>query len=174
MRKNNFWGILLILLGITFIGRRVFQLNLPTLTVIFSFVFIYWGISMIVAKPEEPRDGRGSEERIFTDSEIKANINQDKYDILFSSSTVDLTTLPVPLEKRKIKIDTIFSRSIIRINPEVPALIKVDAVFASAHLPNNTHISFGDYTYATRSYREGLPHLYIKADVVFGQMDIIE
>lgn len=111
---------------------------------------------------------------IFSSGEIKATNEQDRYNIIFGNSTIDLRTLPTPLETRTIKIDAVFSKVFIRINPEVPAVIKADCVFSGVRFPNNTQISFGDYTYTTRAYKEGMPYLLIKTDVVFGSADIIE
>lgn len=173
VRKNNFWGIIFLLIGISFIAKRIIYIN------VFHFIvplaFIYWGVNRIPRRRERNfRLESGKSNVIFNSAEIVASPHQNKYDVIFSNAVIDLTTLPVPLDYRHIKIDTVFSRSLIKINPDVPAIIKVSSVFSSAHMPNGSMISFGDYTYATRSYREGLPHLYIKADVVFGHTDIIE
>lgn len=52
--------------------------------------------------------------------------------------------------------------------------IKVDAAFASAKMPDGNRISFGDYTYQTKSLKEGEDYLRVDADVVFGELVIEE
>lgn len=184
MRRNYFWGILFILIGFTYVARQILDIYFPIGTLVIAFVLIYWGISLITGhsgKREHhfhEREGNyhaGNEQNmIFSNCEMKANSEQDKYNLIFSSGIIDLRTLQIPLEKRTIKVDVIFSKGLIRINPDIPAIIKVDSAFASARFPSHTQISFGNYTYFTRSYKEGMPHLNIKVDVVFGSVDIIE
>lgn len=182
MRRNYFWGLLLIVIGGVFFIEQILYIDIPVFTIICSFVLIYWGIDILLgnAKPNVKRveysnHGNGnSHDSIFTNDEIKATGIQDKFDIIFSNSMVDLTTLPIPTSNRKVKVDCIFSRALVKIDTDIPALIKVGAVFSSAYLPNGTSISFGDYTYATRAYNQNMPYYAIKVDVVFGHLDVVE
>lgn len=142
----------------------------------------FWGISILTGnympheKHRHKATDRGGDRQDdpFTKNQSKNYGVQEKYDVIFSDRTIDLTTLDLPKENKRIKIDTIFGKSYVKINPEIPALVKANAVFAGAYLPNKTNISFGEYTYTTRGFKEGSPYYYIKADVVFGQMDIVE
>lgn len=174
MRRNYFWGFLLIAIGAAYIARHVLNIYFPIGTIIFAFVFIFWGISLITRNPDEKHNSREREEYVFSNNNIKGNSVQDKYDIIFGSGNIDLTTLTMPTENRSIKIDIIFSSGLIRINPDIPAIIRVDSAFASAQLPDNARITFGNYSYVTRSFKQGLPYVNIKVDVVFGRADIIE
>lgn len=180
MRRTYFWGVLFILIGGGAVVKQFININLPTSTVIFSAIFIFWGISILTGNyiPHE-RYGhrhryRDRDQDPFIKNQGRSYNLQGKYDVIFSDRTIDLTTLNLPETNKNIKIDTIFARSYVKINPEIPAIIKVNAVFAGAYLPNKTNISFGEYTYTTRGFKEGSPYYYIKADVVFGQMDIVE
>lgn len=184
MRRNYFWGILCILIGVTYVARQILNIYFPISTLIIAFILIYWGISLITGhsgKREHHFNNRecnyhaGNEQNIiFSNCETKVNNEQDKYNLIFSSGIIDLRTLNMPLENRSLKVDVIFSKGLIRINPDIPAVIKVDSAFANARFPNNTQVSFGNYTYVTRSYKQDMPHLYIKIDVVFGSADIME
>lgn len=170
MKGNYFFGLLLILIGVVFMANRFLNLDIPVFTTIFAFACIFWGIYII-------KNGFGirtRSEMVFHEGEIKASDIQNKYDIIFSSGTVDLRDLPLPASNRRIKIATVFARGVIRINPEIPAVIKVSSAFGSARMPNNSFISFGSYTYNTRSYSQGKPYVYIEADVVFGNLEIVE
>ncbi|MBC8060873.1 MAG: hypothetical protein H7Y18_09425 [Clostridiaceae bacterium] len=178
MRRTYFWGILFIVIGVGAVVKEFVEINLPTSTIIFSAIFIVWGISILTGNymPHERRRHRhrDSEDTAFTKSESRGYAMQEKYDVIFGDRTIDLTTLNLPEKNRNIKIDTIFARSYVKINPQIPALIKVNAVFAGAYLPNKTNISFGEYTYTTKSFNQAVPYYYIKVDVVFGQTDIVE
>ena len=178
MRRNYFWGILLILIGVGAVAKQFINIDLPTSTIIFSSILILWGISILTGNyiPHERHRHRHREreEDAFTKQERNNYTFQDKYDVIFGDRTIDLTMLNLPDKNKNIKIDTVFARSYVKINPQIPAVIKVNAVFAGAYLPNKTNISFGEYTYTTKGFKEGLAYYYIKADVVFGQMDIVE
>jgi predicted membrane protein len=178
MKKNYFWGIILIVFGITYIIKRIFDLNFSVFSVVLATALILWGISMITkkSKDEEYKHSEDEEsyQKNYSQNNIKHTNFKKEYDIIFGSSIVDLRDMPVPLANHKIVIDTVFGKSIIKINPEVPILIKSSAVFANAAFPNKSVISFGDYTYATPAYAEGFPYVKIVADVVFGTMDIEE
>lgn len=170
MKGNHFWGLFFIIMGSTFIVNRFLDLNIPVFTTMASFALIFWGIYII-------RNGFGirtEKEIVFSEGEIKDSAIQDKYDIIFSNGAVNLMNIPAPAVIRRIKIDTIFARGTIRINPDIPTFIKVSSAFASARMPNNTFTSFGSCTYTTKNYREGSPYILVEADVVFGQLEVIE
>jgi hypothetical protein len=50
----------------------------------------------------------------------------------------------------------------------------MNSAFGNAVAPDHSSISFGEYTYRSKSYKEGQPYLKIEADVVFGKLDITE
>lgn len=176
---SYFWGLLLIIIGLTYLLRYLFNFYFPLGTIILAFILIYGGISIITKEPNinvsinNTKDHR-KENIMFSDSHIDVNNEQSKYNIMFSNSTIDLRNLPFPSEKKSINIDVLFSKSLIRINPNIPAIIRIDSAFSSARFPNNTQITFGDYSITTPGYKEGMPHYFIKGSVVFGSIDIIE
>lgn len=180
MRRNYFWGLLLIVIGAVFFVEQILYIDIPVFTIVCSFVLIYWGITILFgsAKPETKRveytDHSSSHDSIFTNEEIKSTGLQDKFDMIFSNTFIDLTTLPMPTSNKKIKVDCLFSRGLVKVDPDIPALIKASAVFGAAYLPNGTNISFGDYTYATRAYNQNMPYYVIKVDTVFGHLDVVE
>lgn len=59
----------------------------------------------------------------------------------------------------------------IKVNPEIPTVIKISSAFGSGNTPDGSTIVFGDHTYRTG---EGTPALVIEANVVFGKIDIVE
>ena len=183
MRRNYIWGIILILVGVGAVAKQFININLPTRTIIFFAFFILWGISILTghhtpferhSHRHRDRDRDRQQDDPFIKNQGTSYGVQEKHDVIFSDTTIDLTALVLPETNKNIKIDTIFARSYVKINPEIPAIIKVTAMFAGAYLPNRTNISFGDYTYTTKGFKEGSPYYYIKADVIFGQMDIVE
>jgi hypothetical protein len=222
VKNSFFWGLLLIFVGISYIARQVFAIHLPTTTIVFSFILILGGVSILRGNSStEHRRNRDSDgynfnntenfsdnagyngknssfteekydenmnsdqysntgykygskkEIIFSNGEIQATGMQDKYDVIFSDGIVDFTLVPVPLNNITIKVDIVFSKGIIRINESIPAVIRVGAVFSNARMPDGSQITFGNYTYTTQAYREGMPHYNIKSDVVFSDIKFL-
>ncbi len=109
---------------------------------------------------------------IFSSGDIIANGRERKYDIIFGDGKIDLSRLPMPVENRSMKVDVIFSNGVIRINEDIPAVIRGKSVFSNVRMPDNSSVSFGETTYVTRSFREGAPHYYIVIDTVFGNAEL--
>lgn len=165
-----FWGLLFIVIGVALVTKYVFHFNIPVLRIVFGFILIYLGLSVLFGGSLI----RGKGDIIFGSDSIRATDAKDEYNIIFGSGTVDLTDMGTPSTNRRIDVNTIFSSGNIKIRGDVPIVIKVDSAFSASHFPNGTTISFGDYTYKTRGYREREPYILIEADVVFGQFNIIE
>lgn len=169
--SSYFWGLLFIVVGLAFIIKYAFHVeNLPIFRVVVGFILIYCGISVIVGGFSITSKNN----IVFNNDNIHIESKEDEYNILFSKGSVDLSDIQLQGKNRNIKVHTVFAKGTVIVNPNVPAVIKVSSVFASASIPNNTTISFGDYTYRTRAYKDGEPYLKLEADVVFGQVDIIE
>lgn len=109
---------------------------------------------------------------IFSSSQINANGYERKYDVVFSDGRIDFSNLPLPLVNREIRVNVIFSNAVLRINEDIPAVIKVKSAFSSTRLPDNSNITFGEQTYATRSFRENEAHYYIEITSAFSNTEV--
>jgi hypothetical protein len=65
----------------------------------------------------------------------------------------------------------VFGNTLVKIDPSIPTLIKVNSAFGSGSTPDGSTIVFGDHT---QKIGEGDQILTIEANVVFGKIDIIE
>lgn len=168
-----FWGLLFIVIGAVFIIRYAFHVNISIFKVVFGFILVYFGVSVIVsAFGTTAKDAK--QDMVFENSNIKVENLQDEYNIIFSKSTVDLRDVKLEGKSRKVKVHVVFGDGTVRINPEIPSRIKASSAFGTANIPNNNNVTFGEYTYRTKGYKEGEPHLEIEANVVFGKLDITE
>lgn len=170
MSGDYFWGLLFIVAGIALIVRYVFNINVPVVRIILGFIMIYFGVTLIAGGFIV----KNKNDIIFSDGNINAADVRDEYNIIFGNGTINLTKSKMTNRNGSIEVNTIFARGMLRIEEGVPAVIKVDSAFAGAHFPDGTTISFGNYTYRTKAYREGEPFILINADVVFGQLNIEE
>lgn len=169
-----FWGIFFLIIGITIIFKTVFNIDIPLPKIFFALFFIWLGIRILIGGSLFKSDRSGV---VFGETKIDAGHfkdSKDEYSIIFGKGTIDLSNVDLSNGNVKVNINTIFGQSLIKLNPDIPAIIDLDAAFSSAKLPDKTITSFGSYTFKTKSYEEGKSHLKIKIDVVFGSVNITE
>jgi len=164
-----FWGLLLILIGLIVVINIVFKIEIPVARIIFGLLFVYIGLHILFG------GGKKKEAAvIFAGSEEWSTSVQDKYDTIFGSRKVDLSSIDLAQGSVKIKVDTIFGNCELRIDPAMPVKIHASAVFGSVQLPNGKQVVFGDDVYVTPGYKENVNTLNIKLDTVFGNTKITE
>jgi predicted membrane protein len=174
--SGAFWGLLLVLLGISIIVRVMFHIHIPLFRIIVALIFIYFGIRMLVGG-FWPRNccGDWKGHAVFTESTVKTtSFGGEEHNVVFGKSTVDATDSSLTDQNREFNLNTVFGQTDLRISAAVPTIVKATAAFSSAQFPDGNVITFGDYTYKTKSYAENAPHRKIKASVVFGGLRIIE
>lgn len=164
-----FWGLLFIVVGCAFIVKYVLNLDIPILTIIIGFILIYLGMAIILGGSTTNR----KHSVFFGESSIKTENPNNEYNFVFSKGSIDLTGVKLENMDKYIKVHTVFADGTVKISPDIPAILKVTSAFGTANLPGNS-ITFGEYTYRTKNYKDGAPCLRIEADVVFGKLDVIE
>ncbi len=169
-----FWGALLIIIGITAIVNVLFHIHIPLARIIFAFLLIYIGIWFLSGgRFGWPQQGNNV---IFNDLQITVTKpSTEEYNVIFAKGTVDLTGITMDKGIIKVKLNVVFGSGVIKINPAIPTKIIIDSPFAAARMPDGNNITFGSgYTYQTKTFKEDQDYLVIKADVVFGSLDVIE
>jgi predicted membrane protein len=168
-----FWGSILILLGLSVIIRIVFNVHVPLFRVIFALIIIYFGIRVLVGGAW-CRNSCNSNTVFFSDARAELTKDSNDYNIVFGKGVINLSDSSLALQKKKIKVTTVFGSGEIRINPDVPAIIRVNSAFGAAKMPDGNVVSFGEYTYKTKSYSDKSDFVRIDAKVVFGGLEITE
>jgi predicted membrane protein len=168
-----FWGSILILLGLSVIFRIVFNVHIPLFRVIFALVIIYFGIR-ILAGGSWCRGNCSSNTVFFNEARSDLTGDSKEYNIVFGKGIVDLTDSSLVLQKKRISITTVFGSGEIRVNHDVPAIVRVTSAFSGARMPDGNMISFGEYVYKTKSYSDKSDFVRIDAKVVFGSLEISE
>jgi len=169
-----FWGVLLIILGITVIIKVLFHINIPLGRIALAFILIYIGIWFLIGGKFGWRQSGNTV--VFNDSQISiTKPSNEEYNIIFGKGTMDLTGVVLAKGVTKVKLNTVFGGGVIKINPDIPMKIVIDSPFAAAKLPDGNNVTFGSgYTYQTKSFQEGQDYLLIEADVVFGGLEVQE
>ncbi len=174
MGTGLFWGILLVILGISLIFRVVFNINLPVFKLFFAFLFIYIGIRILIGDSFKFNKQVDKNDVIFGEKYYNEFNSIDKeYNVIFGKGVFDLSTVQQDtVNSTLVEFNTVFGSTTIWINRDTPVKVKVEAVFAGARLPNGNSVVFGSNNFVSENFNASKPHLFIKADVVFGDLDI--
>ena len=173
MSVSLFWGVLIILVGVSLILNS-FKIDFPVFKLFFAFFFIYLGIRLFI----------GKEFSIFTDKDDKQSVvfgqktvtsveNRKEYNIVFSGAKFDLRNLTIPEgETINIELNTVFGGSELYINKNLPIHVQSHTVFAGTKMPDGNSSAFGNLTYDYDSIAHGKPRLIIETNTVFGGLVI--
>lgn len=165
MNPSLIWGTILILFGLSFILKSVFQITVPLVRPFFGGVLIYLGLSIMMDPFNESPDKKSV---IFGRTNIVGNPMIKTYNVTFGSGVIDLSQLTFA-EPTQITINTVMGSSIV-ILPDVSAKVRVNAIFARAGLPDETLVSFGRNVYKTDDEAE--QKLFVQVNVILGNVDI--
>jgi predicted membrane protein len=173
MGGSFFWGVLLVIVGLTMIIKVVFHIDIPVFRVLFAFIFIFIGIRILAGNSNSGKQDKRPENIIFGDTNFAINNKITKeQNILFGRGFIDLRNIDSTSLPTEIEINTVFGSAEIIIPKNIQVRIKIDAAFAGATLPNNNTSAFGSSFYESPGFDANKPFLYIKTSVAFGSLHI--
>lgn len=165
-----FWGLLLIVWGVTVVISVLFRIDIPVGRIVVAFILIYLGIRMLTGWGGFEKSNNTS---FFRNETVKINPSAQEYNVIFGRREFDLTETAPSKEFLPIKIQTIFGSGVVKLNPTQPVKVHVNSCFADALTPEGNHINFGNYTYVSSNFKEGQPYLAVEATVAFGSLAIL-
>jgi predicted membrane protein len=174
MGSSLFWGVILIIIGLSLVVKVAFNIEFPIFKIIVAFIFIYIGLKIMLGGNFRTfHNFHNRNDVVF--GELKFDDLKDgEYNVIFSKGNFDFRDVKLkPEGPTKININTVFGGSYIILKKEMPVQIKVDAAFAGADLPNGHKTSFGSVIYSSDSLDTSKPYLEITADVVFGGLHVV-
>jgi predicted membrane protein len=172
MGPSLFWGLLLVILGLSLILRIVFNIDFPLFKIFIAFLLIFFGLKMLFGTFRGPSIETSENDVVFGEKRFNNPENNRDYSVVFGKGVFDFRDFDLKGEKQKIKISTVFGASIVKINKNMPVKIKVESAFAGADLPNGNSAAFGSTTYISPDFDAGKPNLEIKLEVVFGGCEV--
>jgi hypothetical protein len=171
MGTGIFWGIVLILIGLGVIIRIVFNVDFPIIKILVAFFFIFIGIRILMGDRGVFHFHNTTNDVIFSENSFKASGNKE-YNVVFGKANYDFRDI-VLTEKVRVDLHTVFGGAEIRLKKGTPVRIKVESAFGGANMPNGNSTAFGTTLYESPNFNPDSAHLYIKADVVFGGLNVI-
>lgn len=164
------WGGLLILLGLSFIIKSVWGINIPILKPLLGLFFIYLGFTIIFA----PSIINYSYQT-HTDGEITQDVRKSihEYNVILSRKTIDLSQITLATDRiTTVKINTIMGSAIVITNPIIPTRFTVSSVLGKAFLPNDSITHIDTALYQTHDGKVE-PVLEIQFNIVLGSVTVI-
>ncbi len=164
---NFILALLFILLGVSLLGKAIFNFNLPVWKMFFGIIIILIGVKFLIGG----NNGRVDFNQASFDAS-KDKRNTPEYTCLFGKSNIDLSTLPDPDGIKKIEINTVFGSTTLLLNQNIPLKIISSSAFAGVRFPNGTVSSFGTYEYQTDAFSGKASYYLVEINSVFSGTDI--
>lgn len=174
MGMGLFWGAFILLLGVALIIKVVFNVEFPIFKVLIGIFFILLGVKFLLGRTIHWDGKVGPHETIFNERVYDRPEEGKEYTVVFGKGVYDFTDVDLSEGTFHVKVSTVFGGSVIKIRRDMPVKIDADAVFAGAELPDGNTAVFGSTFYTSDSYNKDSAYLHIKADVVFGGVQILQ
>ncbi len=173
MAPGVFWGIILVIIGLSIIFRVIFDINL--FRVFIALLLILLGIKILVGNKWIFNMSTTKTDVVFSEKNYSGTPNdRTEYNVIFGKSVFDYRNIDFKDDNPiRLKINTIFGATEIKINKDSPVKIKVGAGFAGARMPNGNTVAFGSSQYISDTYDESSSYLFIDANIVFGGLEVI-
>ena len=166
-----FWGIVLVIIGLSMVFKIIFNVSL--FRIFFGIFIIFIGIRILFGPKIFPVSKKHTD-TIFEEKKYTSVAgNRTEYNVVFGKSAYDFRNIDISSDKtKKIKINIVFGSAKIRLNKEVPYLVKTETIFGKSKLPNGNTIHFGDLEYSNN--KSDSSRLIVHTSVVFGSLDIVQ
>lgn len=174
MGTGLIWGGFLLLLGIALIIKVVFNVDFPIFKILVGLFIIAIGLKVLLGRTVFPHGNVGPNDTMFNERVYENPEEGKEYNVVFGKGVYDFTDVDLSDGTFHVKVSTVFGGSVIKIRRDMPVKIDADAVFAGAELPDGNTAVFGSSYYQSDSYDPDSAYLHIKADVVFGGVQVIQ
>jgi hypothetical protein len=167
MGAGLFWGIILIVIGLSIILRVAFDISI--FRIVIAVVLILIGVKMLIGKPVVQSEGHENHVVFGEKTNTADPLDGTEYNTVFGKTVYDFRNMkPLTQPRTKIKFNTVFGSNDIILPPGLPVKIKSDAVFATASMPNGNTVAFGSTNFEANTEITDSAVLIIENDVVFG------
>ncbi len=163
-----FWGIILVLLGLSVILKSLLNIDIPVFKIVFAVILIYLGIRILTGSSLKTKNTI-----IFNRTRLSSQTDKDEVNIIFGSGLVDLRDLVDLKENTNREINIIFGSGRVILPENTSLLIKSDTVFGESRFPDGKTDFFGEYKYKNKFEEDG-PTLFLEINVVFGSLVVEE
>jgi predicted membrane protein len=172
INSGAFWGIIIILIGVSMVLRYVFNIHFPLFRIVIACLLIFWGLRMLMGSFGNSRYYNYNS-TIFSNSRHHYDRSDNSYNVVFGRGELDLRNVKVD-KNQKIQVNSVFGSYTIRIDDSIPVKIISNVAFGNIQTPDDRDNAFGKYTYRSSNLNEDSPYILIDANVVFGDLKVLK
>ena len=173
MGAGIFFGIVIILIGISILIKVVFKIDFPVFKILFGLFLIYLGAKFLLGSFGFLGFSSGDSNAVFSEINIEGNVDDKReYNAVFGKANIDLRGIVLTKKVTTIEVNAVFGGCNILLDNDTPVRIKAEAVFGGINLPEGGSGGFGNSSYKSKNFDETQNYLYIKANAVFGGIKI--
>lgn len=174
MASGLFWGIVLMFIGLGIVIRIVFNIDLPIFKLLVAFFFIWLGLRIIMGDRGFFHFHATQNDVLFNENSFKEiNSENKEYNVIFGKAIYDFRDLKLK-ETTKIHLNAVFGGAEIKLRKGTAYRIVSESVFGGIKLPNGNTSVFGTTHFQSENFNPDSAHLFIKAEVVFGGIELLE
>lgn len=160
--SGAFWGILLILWGLSLVLKAFFpSIRVPLGTIFVSICIIIFGIQLLLGGLGNKRNY--SNRRVNNGiSEHQSSGFHEELNVVFSNDTLNLQDIDVSEHDKYVEVNAVFGKAILYVASDIPIKLESSAVFGKVYKDSKLKLATSKDT-----------ALVIEAVAVFGSVDII-
>lgn len=160
--SGPFWGILLILWGLSLVLKSFFPaLKFSFVTVFVSICLIGFGIQLLMLNfGRKSSNSHHRARSVASESYQSGTIND--LSVVFSTDSLNLITIDITDSDRFVEVSAVFGKAIVYVSKDTPLRLDSNSVFGQVHKDSRIKIA-----------QESENALIIEANAVFGSVDII-
>ncbi|MBW6516491.1 MAG: cell wall-active antibiotics response protein [Candidatus Cloacimonetes bacterium] len=174
LSSGVFWGMLLILVGLSIIIKIIFQIDIPVFRIIIGVLLIYFGMQIIFGSNflYRRRVSQRRQEGTFREYNLQRGGNE--FNVIFGRSKIDLTDRRELKSDEFVVVNVIFGSALVYIDPAIPMQIEVNTVFGDASLPDKKFAVIGQEKFRTGDENYNGKILYLEISSIFGSVQMVE
>jgi len=166
-----FWGMVIILVGVSVLLKAYFNINIPIFRTLFGLLIVLLGISIVFGRPIACGDSRHV---FFGEGAFHGHEGEDSFNVVFGKGTTDLRKIQLEADNKTIYVNTVFGENTVYYDPTQPVVFTVNVAFGEATLPDQKGSAFGKSEFKTSNYDASKPHLNVNINVAFGSVKVKE
>lgn len=172
MDSKLFWGLLIVLIGVSIIINHVFKVDFPLFKVIIALIIIYVGFKILLGSFNF-KSASDEHSAIFSNRHNAPEQidRKEEFNSIFGSSTLDLRQTAFSESVTKLEVNAIFGSVKVFVPHNVKVQVKGSAVFGTVKNNDRELNGIGDQKFPG-SEAPGELVLKINASAVFGSVAI--
>jgi len=173
MDSKLFWGLVIILIGVSIIINHVFKIDFPLFKVIIALLIIWFGISLLLGSFNFKKVSSGEFSSVFSGQNYSPDrIDDDtEFNAVFGSSKIDLRNTEFTKDDINIEINAVFGSVKVYLPKHVRVSVKASSAFGSVRGPSHRQDGIGEQQF-TEGAESAKTNLRIEASAAFGSIRV--